>query len=188
MGHGAVIHITKTGGVIFRLVYGSIFGIPLLFIVTLSIYLICRYLQDRTTTGQHLYALGENRQATQEAGIKEGKILMSLFILSALLASIGGILLTATVSSGNPKIGASYFLDGLTVVYLGAMIIKAGQPNVIGTLIGVIILSILGNGLTLLGEYFFVGNIVKGFLLVFGVVVVTFNRQKKLTDGQFSIA
>jgi ribose/xylose/arabinose/galactoside ABC-type transport system permease subunit len=188
MGKGAVIHITKTGGVVYQLVYGNIFGIPLLFIVTLSIYLICRYMQDRTTAGQHLYALGENRQATQEAGIKEGKILMSLFILSALLASIGGILLTATVSSGNPKIGASYFLDGLTVVFLGAMIIKAGQPNVIGTLIGVIILSILGNGLTLLGEYFFVGNIVKGVLLVFGVVVVTFTRYKKRIDGQFSVA
>jgi ribose transport system permease protein len=68
------------------------------------------------------------------------------------------------------------------------MIIKAGQPNVIGTLIGVIILSILGNGLTLLGEYFFVGNIVKGVLLVFGVVVVTFTRYKKRIDGQLSVA
>jgi len=68
------------------------------------------------------------------------------------------------------------------------MIIKAGQPNVIGTLIGVIILSVLGNGLTLLGEYFFVGNIVKGLLLVFGVVVVTFTRYKKRIGGQYSIA
>jgi len=185
---GAVIHISNPPGVVYQIVYGTFYDIPILFIITLAIYLICRELQDKTTTGQHLYALGENRQATQEAGISERKILMSLYVLSALLASIAGVLLTAMVASGNPNIGGSYFLDGLTVVFLGAMIIKAGQPNVIGTLIGVIILSTLGNGLTLMGEYFFVGNIVKGILLVFGVIVVTLARKRRQVEGKFVVA
>jgi len=182
LGKGQVIHIDRTGGFVYEIVYGTVLGIPILFLITLGIYLICRFLQDQTTTGQHLYALGENRQATLEAGINERKILMSFFILSALLASIGGVLLTATLSSGNPRIGMSYFLDGLTVVFLGAMIIKAGQPNVIGTLIGVILLSVLGNGLTLLGIPYYVGTIVKGILLLLGIIVVTLAKRQRSAE------
>lgn len=176
---GKHIHIGRTGGFVYELVYGTIFSIPILFIITLVVYLLCRYLQDSTTTGQHLYALGENRQATLESGIKERKILMSFFILSAALSAFGGVLLTAQLNSGNPNIGGKFFIDGMTVVFLGAMIIKAGQPNVIGTLIGVIILSVLSNGLTLLGIPFYVGTIVKGTLLVFGIVVVTYAKYRR---------
>jgi ribose transport system permease protein len=176
---GKHIHIGRTGGFVYELVYGTVYSIPILFLITVGIYLICRYLQDSTTTGQHLYALGENRQATLEAGIKERKILMSFFILSATLSAFGGVLLTAQLNSGNPNIGGKFFIDGMTVVFLGAMIIKAGQPNVIGTLIGVIILSVLSNGLTMLGIPFYVGTIIKGVLLVFGIVVVTFAKYQR---------
>ncbi len=179
LGKGQVIHITRAGPKLYQLVYGKVFGVPVLFLITIAIYLICRFFQDKTTMGQHLYALGENRQATAEAGIEEGKILSWLYVLSALLATIAGILLTATLSSGNPRIGGSYFLDGLTVVFLGAMVIKAGQPNLIGTLIGVIILSVLSNGLTHLGLPYYIGTIIKGLLLIFGVVVVTVAKMQR---------
>ncbi len=176
---GKHIHIGRTSGVVYEMVYGTVFSIPILFLITLGIYLVCRYLQDSTTTGQHLYALGENRQATLEAGIKERKILMSFFILSAILSALAGFLLTAQLNSGNPNIGGKFFIDGMTVVFLGAMIIKAGQPNVIGTLIGVVILAVLNNGLTLLGIPFYVGTIVKGILLVLGIVVVTLAKYQR---------
>ena len=179
LGKGQVIHITRAGPELYQLVYGKILGVPILFLITMAIYLICRFFQDRTTMGQHLYALGENRQATTEAGIEEGKILTWLYILSALLAAIAGILLTATLSSGNPRIGGSYFLDGLTVVFLGTMVIKTGQPNLIGTLIGVVILAVLSNGLTHLGLPYYIGTIIKGLLLVFGVVVVTVAKTRR---------
>ncbi|MBF9014569.1 MULTISPECIES: ABC transporter permease [unclassified Oceanispirochaeta] len=159
------------------LVYGKVLGLPVLFLLVVVIYGIAAWIQDYTTTGQHLYALGENRKASLEAGIKEKKIIMSFFALSALLASFSGVLLAASFSSGQPRIGSSFFIDGLTTVFLGAMIIKAGKPNVIGTLIGAIIISVLSNGITMLGVPYYIGSIIKGILMIAGVTVIVLSRR-----------
>ena len=159
------------------IVYGKIGVVPVLFLLVVLIYLGAAWIQDNTTTGQHLYALGENRKAALEAGIREGKIIISFFALSALLASVSGVLLAASFSSGQPRIGGSFFIDGLTTVFLGAMIVKAGKPNVIGTLIGAIIISVLSNGITLMGVPYYVGSIIKGVLMVIGVAVIVLSRR-----------
>jgi ribose transport system permease protein len=182
LGKGQPIYIPTTK-VIYGFVYGTVFGVPVLWITALMVYILCRFIQDKTTTGQHLYALGENRKATQEAGINEHRTLFYFFILSASLASIGGILMTATLSSGNPEIGGFFFLDGLTAVFLGALIIKAGKPNVLGTFIGSVILSVLVSGLTLLGAPRMASLIVKGVLLVLGIFIVTWSSPKKRIPG-----
>ncbi len=181
MGQGQPIYLTSNK-LIYAFVYGKVLGVPMLFLTALGIYLICRYLQDRTIVGQHLYALGENRQATEEAGIKGKKIIFFFFIMGALLSSTGGILVTAQLSSGKPNLGGSFFMDGLTSVFLGAMIFKLGKPNVLGTLIGAIMLAVLTNGLTLLGLPFYIGSIVKGILLIVGVIVVVYSRTRNQVE------
>jgi ribose transport system permease protein len=187
LGKGQPIYIPTTK-IIYTFAYGTVFGLPVLWLTALAVYLICRFIQDRTCTGQHLYALGENRKATQEAGINESRTLFYFFILSASLASIGGILMTATLSSGNPEIGGFFFLDGLTAVFLGALIIKAGKPNVLGTFIGSVILSVLVSGLTLLGAPRMASLIVKGGLLVLGIFIVTRSSPKKRIPGAIQLA
>ncbi len=159
------------------LVYGKFAGIPVLFVVVAVVYLVAAFIQDFTTTGQHLYALGENRKASLEAGIKEHRIILSFYTLSALLASFSGVLLAASFSSGQPRIGGSFFIDGLTTVFLGAMVVKAGKPNVIGTLIGAVIIAVLTNGITLMGIPYYVGSIIKGILMIAGVAVIVLARR-----------
>ena len=178
IGEGGPIYVHSVPSAIEALVFGKILGIPYLILVVVGVYFALKYLQDHTTMGQHLYALGENRQAALEAGIQEKKIMLSFFVLSALLASCGGILIVATFSSGQPRMGGSFFIDGLTAVFLGALIIKAGKPNVIGTLLGAIFLSVLGNGITLLGVPSYVGYMIKGALMVFGVVIIAVSRYR----------
>jgi ribose transport system permease protein len=182
VAEGCPIYISR-GEILRKTVFGDIFGIPTLFIAALALYGIGRYIQERTVTGQHIFALGENRMACKTAGIKEEKVIFYLFLLSEGLASIAGILLSGWMSSGNPEFGASYFLDALTAVFLGSLIIKAGIPNVIGTLIGILILGILVNGVTLLGAPLYVWLIVKGALLVAGIIIVTVSRYKKQVPG-----
>ena len=87
-------------------------------------------------------------------------------------------MLVASFTSGQPNYQGSYFVDGLTAVFLGAMVIKAGKPNVIGTFIGAIMIQVIGNGMTLLGVPFFVGIIVKGFLMLAGVAVIAYSRNR----------
>jgi ribose/xylose/arabinose/galactoside ABC-type transport system permease subunit len=95
-----------------------------------------------------------------------------------LLAAAGGVLLVATFMSGQPNFQGTYFVDGLTAVFLGALVIKAGKPNVMGTLIGAILIMVLGNGLTLLGVPFFVGIIIKGLLMLGGVSAIAVSRYR----------
>jgi ribose transport system permease protein len=176
IGNGKPIYLPSVDPSVEFVVFGKIAGIPILFIIVLVIYLVAAFLQNQTKLGQYLYAIGENRQAALEAGIPEKPIIYSFFILSALLAAAGGVLLIASFTAGQPNFQGSFFVDGLTAVFLGALVIKAGKPNVIGTLIGAIFIMVLGNGLTLLNVPFYIGTIIKGVLMVFGVAVITISK------------
>lgn len=158
----------------------NIVGIPVVFIIAIVLYIGLWFLQEKTTYGQYIYAMGENRQAVKETGIKDKKILTTIFVTSALFAALGGVLMVFTVyGSGQPKMGASFFLDGFTVVFLGAMVLKLGKTNVIGTFLGALMLAVLVNGMTMLGSTFAVGQMIKGILLVVGVVVVSASQKRK---------
>ncbi|MCT4544838.1 MAG: ABC transporter permease [Vallitalea sp.] len=180
IGKGMPLNVSNIrGSIVYKLVWGKVAGIPTLFILAVILYLICLFIQEKTVFGQHVYAIGENRQAAKEAGISEKRILSSLFVFSALFAAIGGIIMMGVLQSGQPKLGSSFFLDGFTAVFLGAVVIKLGKPNVIGTLIGSILLAILVNGLTLLGSTSFMSQIIKGVLLLLGVAIVNISKSKQ---------
>ena len=189
MGEGKPIFIAVQSKIVYGFVYGKIFGIPVLFLTALIIYLACRFLQDRTIMGQHLYALGENRQATQEAGINASKIVFYYFILSSVMSAIAGILVTAQFGSGQHEIGGgnAIMIEGFTAVFLGAMVIKTGKPNVIGTLIGVIILTVLVNWITPLGLPTFIVWLTRGALLLVGVTIVTLSGYQRKVMGKLQI-
>jgi len=181
LGAGKPLPIESGGSrIVYGFVYGEVLGVPILFITTLAIYFFCRFLQDRTAMGQHLYALGENRQAAREAGIKEPRIIFFYFFLCSVLASIAGILATAQLGSGVSEIGGGTLtIQGFTAVFLGVMVVKAGKPNVIGTLIGVIMLTVLMNWITLLGLRTFIVWLARGALLLIGVLIVTLSSYQK---------
>ena len=178
IGAGGPISVNVVAPTILFLVHGTVAGVPVLIFIVAGIYVGFAYLQNCTMLGQHLYALGENRQAALEAGIGKRRIVLSVFVLSALLASAGGVLTIASFKSGKPGLGGEYFIDGMTAVFLGAMIIKAGKPNVIGTLIGAIMLSMLTSGLTPLGVRVYVGDIIKGALMILGIAVIALSNRR----------
>lgn len=165
---------------IYRFINGDIAGVPMIFIIALLIYVVLFFIQEKTKYGQYVYALGENRQAVREAGIKEGRVLASIFITSAFFAALAGVLMVFVVyGSGQPKMGSSFFLDGFTVVFLGAMVLKLGKTNVVGTFLGGIMLAMMVNGLTLMGASFATSQITKGLLLVIGIVMVAVGQKKR---------
>ncbi len=161
-------------------VKGGFSGIPVVFLIVLAIYAVLYIIQERTKYGQYIYAMGENRQAIKEAGVKDGKILTSIFVTSSFFAALAGILMVFVVyGGGQPKMGSSFFLDGFTVVFLGAMVLKLGKTNVVGTFLGGILLTMIVNGLTMLGGTYATSQIVKGILLVIGIVMVAISQKKR---------
>jgi ribose transport system permease protein len=178
IGGGNPIYVTVLNPTVNFLVYGKIAGIPVLLIIVVILYIIAAFIQNRTKLGQYLYALGENRQAALEAGIPQKPIIYSFYILSAALAAAAGSLMVASYTSGQPNFLGTYFVDGLSIVFLGALVIKIGKPNVVGTFIGAIMIMVISNGSTLLGIQFYVGIIVKGLLMIAGVAAIAISRNR----------
>ncbi len=152
--------------------------IPLLAPVCGAAFLVAWYVQERLTIGHYIYAIAENREAVVEAGVPVKKIVCLLFVFSAMCASLGGVLLTLELTSGQPSIAASFFLEGLTAVLLGGAMLKLGKPNVIGTLVSVLILATLVRGGALLGLQDSWLQIFKGVLLISGVMTIIWINHK----------
>jgi len=177
IGLGTSISLPSTGfvGALLHVNFGVV---PLLTVIVALLYAGAWFVQERLTFGHYLYALEQNRAAVVEAGVPVNRLLLMLYILSGVVSSIAGILLTADLSSGQPYIGSSYFIDGLTSVLLGGMALKFGKPNVIGTLTAVLLLAALLSGAALLGWTDAQRQIVRGALLLCGVAVVVWARRK----------
>ncbi|GAB5469307.1 MAG: ABC transporter permease [Rhodospirillales bacterium] len=178
IGEGYSISIDKPDALSF--VTTVTFGpIPLLAALCGATFFAAWYVQERLTLGQYIYAIAENREAVLEAGIPVRQIVLLLFVFSAVCSSLAGVLLTIELSSGQPSIAGSFFLDGLTAVLLGGTMLKLGKPNVVGTLFSVLILTALVRGGALLGwpDSFF--QIMKGGLLVVGVAIITMTHKDR---------
>lgn len=177
IGLGTSISLRETGFV-GDIVRARIGMVPLLAIIVGALYAAAWYLQERLTFGHYIYATEQNRQAVVEAGVPVDRILFMLFVLSGTVSALAGLLLVADLSSGQPYLGRSYFLDGLTAVLLGGMALKLGKPNVIGTLAAVVLLVGLLNGAALLGWTDSQRQIVRGSLLLIGVGLIVFARRR----------
>ncbi len=174
IGKGTNITATKDDtAVMYRLVQGSIGGIPTILIFTIIIVILLVLLQDRTRFGQYLYAMGDNRTAAEEAGIKTKRILLITFVLASLFAGFGGAVMMFKTSAGQPQMGSSLFLNSYTKIFLGALLVKLGKTNVVGTFVGTILMAMLTNGLAQIGTQAYVQQIITGILLVVGVVVTS---------------
>lgn len=177
IGLGTSISLSNTGfvGSILNLRLGVV---PLIGVIVGLLYAISWFVQEKLTFGHYIYALEQNRAAVVEAGVPVNRMLFMLYVLSGLVSSLAGVLLAANLSSGQPYLGTSYFLDGLTSVLLGGMALKLGKPNVLGTLAAVIFLIGLLNGAALLGWTDSERQIVRGSLLLIGVGLVVFARSR----------
>ena len=177
IGLGTSIALSNTGfvGDILSLRLGLV---PLIAVIVGLLYVASWYVQEKLTFGHYIYALEQNREAVVEAGVPVNRMLFMLYVLSGIVSALAGVLLAANLSSGQPYLGTSYFLDGLTSVLLGGMALKLGKPNVLGTLAAVIFLIGLLNGAALLGWTDSERQIVRGSLLLIGVGLVVFARSR----------
>lgn len=180
IGLGSSLEIGSTGFV-GRFIDTSFGFLPAVALLTIALYALAWFVQERLVFGHYVYAMEQNRNAIIEAGVPARRLTLLLYLISGIAAGIAGILLTASLDSGQPRIGASFFIDGLTAVLLGGMVIKFGQPNVLGTLLAVLLLAVLVSGTALLGWSDWERDIIKGALLLLGVVIVVRGRKAPAT-------
>jgi ribose transport system permease protein len=163
------------------LAHGTVLGLPLpLWIVAVAVLLV-QVLLTRTPFGRHVRAIGAEPRVARYSGVPVQRATWLVYILSALLCGVAGLLLSATVKSYVPLSGNAFLLDAIGAVFVGTTISREAKPNVLGTLLGVFLFGMLRNGLLLIGWNFYWQQVAVG-LLVFSVLGASFASRRLQTS------
>ncbi len=155
------------------------FGIPsMIFFMAIWLFIIMIVL-EKTRFGRHTYAIGGNKEAALMSGVNVRFDSMLGYVFSGLGMALTALILTSRMGSAHVTAGDSYNLQGIATVYLGATAFKEGEPNLLGTLLGALILGVLKNGMTLLNIEYFYQDIAQGIVILIAVAITSLQRAHK---------
>jgi ribose transport system permease protein len=158
---------------------GKIWLIPVSIILVVIVYFIVQLILQNTGFGRIVYGLGGNVEAVYLSGISVKKYTLIIYMVCGFFAAFASILLTARVANGHPNNGGGMELDAIAAAVLGGTSIYGGVGNVWGTLIGVLTMTIIMNGLNLLNINPYIQVIVKGLVLAAAVAVSSIRTAKR---------
>jgi ribose transport system permease protein len=150
--------------------------IPNLTLVAIAVLILIWIFLEQTIYGRRLYAIGGNAEASRLAGVRIRPLRFAAFGLSGVGAASAGLMLASRVASANPTQGAGLMLDAIAAVFLGMTMSDEGQPRVLFTLIGVLMLGVLGNGLTQLNVDSYVREMITGAIIIVAVAIGSLGR------------
>jgi ribose/xylose/arabinose/galactoside ABC-type transport system permease subunit len=148
---------------------GRELGIPIAVWLMVAIYLAVHFIATRTRIGRSLYAIGANPRASMLAGLQLGRYRFWVMVASGLSAGLAGVLLDGQSGTAMPGAAITYELLVITAVLLGGTSLHGGEGRVFGTLLGVLIIGTLNNGMTLLSVPSFYQTVANGMLLLIAV-------------------
>lgn len=155
-----------------RIAGTNIFGqVPLLVVYYLIIVGIFAFVLQKRVYGRHIYIVGGNAEAARVSGINVKGVKLSVYVLAGLLSGVAGMLLTSRTISGSPLTGAGYELDAIAAVVIGGFSLSGGVGKWYGMLIGALVLSVLSNGLDILGVASYYQYLIKGIIMVAAVYI-----------------
>ncbi len=158
---------------------GEFVNIPVPVIILILVAVLAYLLAHQTVFGRRLFAIGGNTDAAILMGINPKLHSLLSFILCSTAAALAGVIVTARVGTAEPFVRFGYVLDAFAVVFLGTTTSEEGEPHIPGTVLGILIMGVLSNGMTLVGVPFFAQNILKGAIVLITVVVSSIMRQQR---------
>jgi len=162
---------------------GSIPGVdvPYSIIIFIVMALIAAFIMKKTPLGNQIYAVGGNERAAQLSGIKINKVKVFVYIFSALLAAMSGIIMTSQLRAAHPANGESWEMNAIASVVLGGTSMSGGVGTIGGTIIGVAVITVLNDGMIMMGVSSFWQMVIKGVVIIVAVVIdlVQKDLQKK---------
>jgi len=154
-----------------NLAVGNIGGIPTEIIIAFTIFVLYFLFLERSIFGKRIRAIGLQKSAALVAGINVNRYLFYTFLVASGTCAIGGVILSANLRQFTPLAGYSYLLDSIGAVFIGASMHPRMRPNVPGTLIGVLFLGMVANGLNLMGLDFNLKAALSGIILVCALAI-----------------
>lgn len=154
---------------------GSFLGIPIPVWILIIFFAIFLFVLKKTVLGRQIYATGSNAKAAELAGININNIKLIVYAVSGFMASLSGLILVSRLGSAQPTLGSGYELDAIAAVALGGTSMTGGRGKITGTLIGILIIAVLNNGLNIIGVSSYYQDVVKA-LVIFLAVISDRNR------------
>ncbi|UOF90957.1 ABC transporter permease [Fodinisporobacter ferrooxydans] len=162
--------------------FGSsyVLGVPVPVLIFLVVAIVFSILLTKTTFGRQIFAVGGNRIASEFTGIRSKWVTFSVYMLSAFCTSIGAIIMGSRLMSSQNTLGQGYELDVIAAVILGGTSLMGGSGSVFKTVIGVLILGFIKNGMILLGFPFYAQWLVEWFVIIAAVWVDLISKRRKI--------
>ncbi len=158
---------------------GSVGRIPVPAIVMFLLFFVMWFVAERTRFGRWVYAVGGNPDAARLAGIRVGRVRTLLLGLTGVLAAFTGVLLASWLGSGNPSAADGLEFDVIAAVIIGGTDLYGGRGSMVGTLMGVLFIGLIANGLVLLGVNPYAQGVVRGGIILTAVLLNMTLRKKR---------
>ena len=146
-------------------------------VLMIGLYLLAWFWLRETAAGRHVYAVGNNPEATRLVGIPTERVLLSVYVMAGVFYGIASLLAVARTGVGDPNAGQTENLDAITAVVLGGTSLFGGRGVILGSLAGAVVVGVLRNGLTLMGVSSVYQVLVTGILVILAVAVDQLSRR-----------
>ncbi len=156
----------------------DLFGVKMSAIFTVVLFVIAHFVLSRTTFGHKVFAVGGNAEAARLAGIRVKRIIFATYVIAGLTAGIAAIVLLGRLDSATPNAATGTELQVIAAVVIGGTSLFGGKGSMIGTFIGVLLIGVINNGLTLLNVSSFWVQFVQGALIFLAVLLDSFNTRR----------
>lgn len=153
-------------------------GIPWTAIIVAIVLLIYNFMLNKTKLGRYIYGIGGNDQAAELSGVDVKAVTLFAFCSMSVLAALAGVLYTSRLQSATPAAGLGFELDAIASSYIGGTAVSGGIGKVTNTIIGVLVIMSLTNGMNLMGVDVSYQYIVKGFIFIVAVAFDVRTRKK----------
>ena len=165
-----------------NLAYEKLFFIPNQVVVMILVYLILLYVQKYTLFGRDIYAIGGNVEAAKLSGVNTSRILVVVYAMAAGFAALAGVIQDARIGAASPQVGQNLIFTATAAVLLGGTSFSGGLGGVSGTVVGVLFLGVLQNGLSVAGVADYWQSIVTGIILI-GAIALDLLQQKRRSSS-----
>ncbi|WP_020612962.1 ABC transporter permease [Sediminispirochaeta bajacaliforniensis] len=156
---------------------GKVFHIPVVSIIFIAVVIIANFLYSKTLLGFRLRAVGGNKLAAKAAGLNQNLIKIAAFGITGLLCALAGILNLSFLANVQGTTGTGLEMDVISAVIIGGTSLSGGEGTIIGTLIGVLIMGVLKNGIILLGVSPFFQMLIIGIVIIVAVGIDMWSRK-----------
>ena len=162
---------------------GRLFSIPVPVIIFVLLFFIAWFISEKTTFGRSVYAVGGNPEAAKISGISLRRVRIAIFAITGFLSAVSAILLSSLIGSGNAGLGQGAEFQVIAAVIVGGTSLFGGRGSMTGTLLGVVFVGLLNNGMVLMGANQYIQQVAQGLIILVAVLASETVRESGLRIG-----